>query len=54
MDIGRYRYNYEGFYEKSTNQMSINRERMTAAQGSHASLVGIFFHFFSFSLGEEL
>ena len=25
MDVGRYRHNYEGFYEKSTYQMFINR-----------------------------
>ena len=26
MDVGGYRNNYENFYEKSTYQMSINRE----------------------------
>ena len=25
MDIGGYRHNYEGFYEKSTYQISINK-----------------------------
>ena len=25
MDVGGYRHNYEGLYEKSTYQMSINR-----------------------------
>ena len=34
-----YRYNYEGFYEKSTYQMSSYRERTTTTQGAHASLV---------------
>ena len=29
------------FYEKSTYQMSINREIMTTTQGTHASLVRI-------------
>ena len=28
MDIGRYKYNYEGFYKKIIYQMSINRGRM--------------------------
>ena len=41
MDVGRYRHNYEGFYEKSTYQMSINRVRTTTTQGSHESLVRI-------------
>ena len=53
MDVGGYRHNYEGFYKKITYQMSINRERMTTSQGSHESLVRIFF-FLSFSRGEEL
>ena len=25
MDVGEYRHNYEGFYEKTSYQMSINR-----------------------------
>ena len=41
MNVGRYRYNYEGFYEKSTYQMSINKSRMTKPEAAHASLVGI-------------
>ena len=41
MDVGGYRYNYEDFYEKSTYQMSINKERMTKAHGAHASLVEV-------------
>ena len=41
MDIGGYRYNYEGFYEKSINQIFKNRKRMTTNQGAHASLVEI-------------
>ena len=27
IDVGRYIYNYEGFYEKFAYQMSINREK---------------------------
>ena len=41
MDVGGYRHNYEGFYEKTSYQMSINRGRMTTTEGAHASLVGI-------------
>ena len=49
MDVGGYRHNYEGFYEKTSYQISINRGRMTTTQGAHASLVGIlsFLLFFS-------
>ena len=43
------RHTYEGFYEKSTYQMSINMGRMTKTQGAHTSLVGILF-FSSLSL----
>ena len=41
MDISGYRHNYEGFYEKTSYQMSINRGRTTTTDGAHASLVGI-------------
>ena len=41
MDVGGYRHNCEGFYEKTSFQMSINRGRMTTTKGAHASLVGI-------------
>ena len=41
MDIGGYRHNYNGFYEKASFQMSTNRERTTTTEGAHASLVGI-------------
>ena len=41
MDVGGYRHNYEGFYEKTSFQMSINRGRTTTTKGAHASLVGI-------------
>ena len=41
MNVSEYRNNYEDFYEKSTHQMSINKERMTTTQGAHESLVGI-------------
>ena len=34
---------YEGFYEKSTFQIFINRERTNTTQGALASLVGILF-----------
>ena len=49
MDVGGYRHNYEGFYEKSSYQMSINKGRTTTTQSAHASLVGIlsFVLFFS-------
>ena len=49
MDVGGYRHNYEGFYEKTLHQMLINRGRMTTTLGSHASLVRIhsFFLFLS-------
>ena len=53
MDVGGYRHNYKGFYEKSTYEMSINRGRMTRTQGAYASLMK-FSHFFSFSLDEKL
>ena len=41
MDVGGYRHNYEGFYEKNAYRMSINRERTTITEGAYASLVGI-------------
>ena len=41
MDVGRYRHNYEGFYEKTSYEISINRERTISTQGAHASLVRI-------------
>ena len=41
MDLGRYKHNYEGFYEKSTYQMSINMGRTITTQGAHASRVEI-------------
>ena len=41
MDVGGYRHNYEGFYEKTSFQMSINRGRTITTEGAHASLVGI-------------
>ena len=41
MDVGGYRYNYEGVYTKTSYQISINRERTTTTQGTHASLVRI-------------
>ena len=41
MDIGGYKYNYEGFYANSTYQMSISRRRMTTTQAAHARLVRI-------------
>ena len=53
MDVGGYRHNYEGFYEKTSYQMSINRGRTTTTKGAHAALWE-FSPFFSFSLGEEL
>ena len=49
IDLGGYRHNYEGFYEKTSYQMSINRGRTTTTEGAHESLVGIlsFFLFLS-------
>ena len=41
MDAGGYIHNYEGFYEKTSYQMSINRGRKTTTEGAHASLVRI-------------
>ena len=41
MDVGRYRHNYEGFDEKTSYQMSINRRITTTTEGAHASLVRI-------------
>ena len=41
MDVGGYRHNYEGFYEKNAYQMSINRGRTTTTEDAHAILVGI-------------
>ena len=53
MYIGGYRHDCEGFYEKTTYQMSINKGRITTfkepIQGSWE-----FSPFFSFSLGEEV
>ena len=45
MDVGGYKHNYEGFYEKSTYQMFINKGRTTIAQGAPVSLVRILFFF---------
>ena len=41
MDVGGYRHNYEGFHEKTSFLMSINRGRTTTTEGAHARLVGI-------------
>ena len=41
MDVGGYKHNYESIYEKTSYQMSINRERTTTTKGALASLVGI-------------
>ena len=41
MAVGGYRHYYEDFYEKTSFQMSINRERTTTTEGAHASLVRI-------------
>ena len=34
MDVGEYRHKYEGFYEKTSFQMSISRERTTTTEGA--------------------
>ena len=44
-----YWHNYEGFYENTSYQMSINKGRTTTTQGIHASLMGIL-SFYSLSL----
>ena len=44
MDFGRCRHNYEGFYEKSAYQISINRGRMTTTRGFHVPPVSHFLH----------
>ena len=49
IDVGGYKYNDEGFYEKFTYQMYINRERMIITQGAHACIVRII-SFLLFSL----
>ena len=41
MDVDEYSHDYKGFYKESTNQMYINRGRMTTTQDSHACLVRI-------------
>ena len=41
MDVSGYRYTYEGFYEKTSYQMAINRGIMTTTQGAIISLVRI-------------
>ena len=49
MNVGGCRHIYEGFYEKSIYQMTINRERTTTIEGAFSSLVGIL-SFWSFYL----
>ena len=41
MDVGGYRHNYEGFYEKNSYQMSINKGRTITTEGAHVRLFGI-------------
>ena len=41
MNVDGYRHNYEGFYDKSTYQKSINRERTTIIEGAHVSIMRI-------------
>ena len=43
MDVGGYRDSYEGFYEKTSYRMSINRGRMVTTKGAHASLARILY-----------
>ena len=67
MDVGRYRHNYEGFHEKTSFQMSINRGGGGGGGGGGVGGGGgrpqvkvliqalwEFSPFFSLSLGEEL
>ena len=39
MDIGRHRYNFEGLSKKFTYFVSINKGRMTKAQGACVNFV---------------
>ena len=41
LDVGRYRHNYEVFYEIFMCQMFINREKITTTKGVIASLVRV-------------
>ena len=54
MDVGGYRHNYEGFYEKTSYQMSINSGRMITTRGAHASLVRIISFLLFISFEEEI
>ena len=55
IDVGRYRHNYEGFYEKFAYQIHINGGRTTTTQGAYARLLGILsFFIYIFSLSKEL
>ena len=54
MDVGGYRHNYEGFYEKTSFQMSINRGREQLQLKVPMQALWEFSHFFYFSLGEDL
>ena len=49
MIVGRYRHNFEGFYENFTTPMSINKERMIETCGAYLKLVVNSL----FSLGED-
>ena len=53
MDVDGYRHNYEGFYEKTSFQRSINRGERPQLKVLMQALWE-FSPFFSFSLGEEL
>ena len=39
MDIGGYRHNFEGFWEKFTYLMSINKEKMNTIEGAHTKFM---------------
>ena len=41
MDVGRYKYNYEGFCEKFIYPISINKGKIIITQEVHARLLGI-------------
>ena len=41
MDVGEYRHNYEGFYDKTSYKIFINKGRTATTQGAHTRLVGV-------------
>ena len=50
MDVGRYRHNFDGFYEKTSYQIGGERPQLKVPMQA----LWEFSPLFSFSLGEEL